>query len=71
MRYIILRTLKLIITTSLLLIGLFVGFLLRAQDESLEIYYFDPLNQYEDIQLSFVSTAKNEPIITLKVKLLL
>lgn len=58
------RTLKLIITTSLLLIGLFVGFLLRAQDESLEIYYFDPLNQYEDIQLSFVSTAKNEPIIT-------
>lgn len=57
------RTIKLLITASLLLLSLFVGFLLRAEGETLEIYYFDSLNRYDDINLSFVSTAKSDPII--------
>lgn len=57
------RLLKLLITTSLLIISLVVGFLLRAEGEVLEIYYFDSLNRYDDINLSFVSTAKSEPVI--------
>ncbi len=57
------RTIKLLITASLLLLSLFVGFLLRAEEETLEIYYFDSLNRYDDINLSFVSTAKSDPII--------
>ncbi len=58
------RILKLFITTSLFIVSLFVGSLLRAEGEVLEIYYFDPLCQYDDITLSFVSTAKSEPVIT-------
>lgn len=57
------RIIKLLITTSLLIISLFVGFLLRAQGETLEIYYFDSLNRYDNINLSFVSMVKSKPVI--------
>lgn len=57
------RIIKLLITTSLLILSLFVGFLIHAQGETLEIYYFDSLNRYDDINLAFVSTAKSEPVI--------
>ncbi|MFA5720213.1 MAG: hypothetical protein WC939_04045, partial [Acholeplasmataceae bacterium] len=50
------RVLKLSMSLILLSIGLFVGLLLHAQTESLDIYYFDPLlNTYSDVTLTFQS----------------
>lgn len=49
------KVFKLLIITSLSIISLTLGLLLRGESELLDIYYFDPLNQYDDITLSFVN----------------